>query len=266
MTMRHVSSVTGLGAREASRPGGRYPRCTSQGQGGTPAIGGEGVAAAPSPQNFSTPQYQAPTRRLIGYTRVSTREQAEEGHSLAAQRYRLEAYCVAHNCVLIDVCEDAGATASNLDRPGLQGALMALREGKADGLVVTKLDRLTRSIGDFAELLDEYFREYELASLGDNIDTATATGRLVLNVLMSVSQWEREMISERTKEGLAQARRAGVRLGRPRDGRADARIRELWEGGLRNLSAIARQLDAEGIRPPSAERWSHTAVRMVLGR
>src|SRR5215831_5661984 len=105
-------------------------------QGGSPAIGGRGLPAPPPRENFGPPQEVVPTRRLIGYIRVSTKEQAGEGHSLAAQRYRLEAFCVAQECRLVDVYEDAGESGSTLDRPGLQAALAALEAGQADGLVV----------------------------------------------------------------------------------------------------------------------------------
>ena len=179
--------------------------------------------------------------RLVAYTRVSTREQAEEGYSLSAQRYRLEAWCLALGHELVHVYEDAGCTGSNMNRPGFQAALAALRGGQADGLVVTKLDRLTRSVKDFNVLVDDYFtKKWHLASLGDSIDTNTASGRLVLNVLLSVFQWERESIAERTREGLAQARREGKRLGRPA-GPVDARIAVMHRAGL-SMNAIGREL------------------------
>ena len=90
-----------------------------------------------------------------------------------------------------------------------------LKHGQADALLVTKLDRLTRSVKDLALLLEQYFApdKYTLLSVADSIDTRTAAGRLVLNVLMSVAQWKREVISERTTEALAHKKAKGERTG-----------------------------------------------------
>src|SRR5437660_108643 len=123
--------------------------------------------------------------------------QANEGVSLDAQREKLRAYCTALDLELIDVYEDHGFSAKSLERP-------ALKTGKADILLITKLDRLTRSVKDLGHLVDTYFLpgKFSLLSIGDSIDTRTASGRLVLNVLASVAQWEREAISERTSEAL----------------------------------------------------------------
>ena len=83
---------------------------------------------------------------VAGYVRVSTEQQAGEGVSLDAQRIKLQAYAVAMDLELVDVFEDAGLSAKSLRRPGLQSALALLEDGKAAGLVVVKLDRLTRSV------------------------------------------------------------------------------------------------------------------------
>jgi DNA invertase Pin-like site-specific DNA recombinase len=88
-----------------------------------------------------------------------------------------------------------------------------LTRGQADALLVTKLDRLTRSVKDLGVLLERYFHRYALMSVADQVDTSTAAGRLVLNVLMSVAQWEREAISERTKEALHHKRTQQEKLG-----------------------------------------------------
>ena len=98
-----------------------------------------------------------------------------------------------------------------------------LRKGEADGLVIAKLDRLTRSIADWQMLIDGYFGERsrygkQLFSVGDSIDTRTAAGRLVLNVLLSVAQWEREAIGERTRDALQHKIRNHERCGKVRFG------------------------------------------------
>ncbi|GAC1430248.1 MAG: hypothetical protein NVSMB62_27670 [Acidobacteriaceae bacterium] len=103
----------------------------------------------------------------------------------------------------MDLCEvivDAGESAKSLDRPGLQRALGMLKRGEAAALLVVKLDRLTRSVVDLGRLVEQYFApgRAALLSVSEQIDTRSAAGRLVLNVLASVSQWEREAIGERT--------------------------------------------------------------------
>lgn len=141
----------------------------------------------------------APTR-VVAYVRVSTEQQASEGNSLAAQQEKLRLYAELHGLKLVATEVDAGMSASTLDRPGLQRALERLEVSECEALVVVKLDRLTRSVRDLCTLVDTYFADgrTRLMSVGDAVDTGSASGRLVLNVLMSVSQWEREAIGERT--------------------------------------------------------------------
>lgn len=151
--------------------------------------------------------------RLVGYIRVSTDAQASDGVSLAAQRSKIELFAQLHEYELIAVIEDAGASAKTLERDGLNQALAMLESGAADTLIVAKLDRLTRSVKDLGELLESRFTRFSLVSVGEQIDTSTAAGRLVLNVLMSVAQWEREAISERTKTALQHKKAQGQRVG-----------------------------------------------------
>src|SRR3954466_3192287 len=142
--------------------------------------------------------------RAVAYLRVSTEEQADHGVSLDAQRERVAGYARLYDVELVDVVVDAGLSAKSLEREGLQRALAMLRAGAADALLVTKLDRLTRSVKDLNHLLDVYFGEgcFGLLSVGDKVDTRTAGGRLGLNIQGSVSQWEREAIAERTREAM----------------------------------------------------------------
>jgi DNA invertase Pin-like site-specific DNA recombinase len=151
----------------------------------------------------------------MGYIRVSTEGQAEHGVSLEAQKAKLAAYATLYDLVLMDVIVDAGVSAKTLDRPGLQRALGMLRKGQAAGLLVAKLDRLTRSVKDLGALVEQYFAggKVALLSVAENVDTRTASGRLVLNVLGSVAQWEREAIGERTAEALAHKKTQGQKTG-----------------------------------------------------
>ena len=229
------------------------------------------------------------TTRVIGYVRVSTDQQADGGVSLAAQRAKLAAYCVALDLELVGIEEDAGLSAKTLARPGLQRALGAMRDGRADAILVAKLDRLTRSVRDLGALVEDWFAtgRWTLLSVADSIDTRTAAGRLVLNVLASVGQWEREATGERTRDALAHLRAEGVQLGgaalgwtrtdaTDADGRrvvavvesearAVARILALRAEG-QTYRAIADALTAEGHAPKRGGAWHATTVKRVCDR
>src|SRR4051812_2078687 len=97
--------------------------------------------------------------KVIAYARVSTEEQANDGVSLASQTAKLKAYCDLYDLDLVEVIVDAGVSAKSLDRDGLRRALEMLRNGRASGLVVCKLDRLSRSVGDWDELIERFFGE-----------------------------------------------------------------------------------------------------------
>ena len=127
-----------------------------------------------------------------------------------------QAHCTAQDIKLVDVVVDAGESAKTLERPGIQAALKMLKRGKADALIVMKLDRLTRSVKDLGHLCESYFSDgkpWSLLSVSDSIDTRSASGKLILNVLTSVAQWEREAISDRTKEAMQHLKAKGVLLG-----------------------------------------------------
>jgi DNA invertase Pin-like site-specific DNA recombinase len=135
----------------------------------------------------------------VAYLRVSTDKQADRGVSLEAQRAKVQAYAELYDLELVAIEVDAGESAKSLDRPALRRALSMLKTGQAEALLVVKLDRLTRSVRDLADLVDGYFsKRAALLSVSEQIDTRSAAGRLVLNVLSSVGQWEREAIGERT--------------------------------------------------------------------
>jgi DNA invertase Pin-like site-specific DNA recombinase len=148
--------------------------------------------------------------KAIGYIRVSTDKQAESGLSLESQRKKIEAYCELYDLELVDVEVDAGFSAKSLKRPALRRALARLGSD-TDTLIVVKLDRLTRSVKDLCTLVDKYFcgDQPSLISVAENLDTRSASGRLVMNILASVAQWEREVISERTSAALGQLRDQG---------------------------------------------------------
>lgn len=156
-------------------------------------------------------------RRVVGYVRVSTTKQADEGHSLSAQRAKLAAYCELYGLELVAVVADEGASASTMEgRPALQEALRLARSGEVDGVLVAKLDRLTRSTRDLAAILDDAGRRgWGLLSVAEQLDTSSAAGRLVVGVLGVVGQWEREAIGERTSAAMLDMRARRLYTGGP---------------------------------------------------
>lgn len=223
------------------------------------------------------------TSRLLAYARVSTDEQATTGVSLSAQQDRIESYVRLYGGELVDVVVDAGVSAKTLRRPGLERLLQQLDEGDADGVVVAKLDRLTRSVRDLGDLVEKYFAEgrFVLLSVGEQIDTRSAGGRLVLNLLASVSQWEREAIGERTRVALQHLQAQGAHIGSAPFGRAWTAtgelvpvddeietvqlVRQLRHEGL-SLREIADRLTADGRKTKRGGRWYPSTIRNVLSR
>ena len=210
---------------------------------------------------------------MVGYVRVSTREQADSGLGLAAQQRTLADEAARRGWQLVGVEVDAGVSAGARSRPGLERALAAVRSGAADGLVVAKLDRLARSVQAMAELLAESSRRgWALVALDLGVDTATPAGRMVAHVLAALAEWEREVIRQRTREAMAEARprlaAEGRSLGRPSTippEVVERVVREKAAGGT--LSGIARQLNAEGVAAGSGQpTWHPATVARVLER
>lgn len=199
--------------------------------------------------------------RTIAYLRVSTDKQADKGVSLDAQRAKVAAYAELYDLEIVEVVVDAGVSAKTLDRPGLSRALGMLDKGEADALLVVKLDRLTRSVRDLGDLVDRYFASGKAAllSVGEQIDTRSAAGRLVLNVLASVSQWEREAIGERTATAMQHKAAAGEYTG----GRAPYGFAVAPDGTLTPIDAERAIL--EQARALHASGLSLRAVARVLG-
>ncbi|NRD08404.1 recombinase family protein [Rathayibacter agropyri] len=210
--------------------------------------------------------------RLLAYLRVSKVSKRGERLGLEAQRAAILSAAERNGWEIVGWYEDDGVSGKSTDRPGLQSALTTLRSRKgrvADGLVAAKLDRLSRSVMDFGELLDLSRRQrWSIAVLDLDLDTSTATGRMLARIVANIAQWEREMIGERTKAALAVKRADGVQLGKPSTVPADvaALILSRKAQGV-PLSGIARLLNAEGVPTPGGSaRWSHVAVGRVVQR
>jgi DNA invertase Pin-like site-specific DNA recombinase len=205
--------------------------------------------------------------RAAGYVRVSTTEQGQSGAGLEAQRRAIRAACKARGWTLVAIYEDKASSGRSMNRTGLTEALRAVETDEADALVAAKLDRISRSLVDFASLMVRARKKgWGLVALDLGVDTTTAAGELVANVMASVAQWERQVIGQRTKDALAVKRAQGVRLGRPRvmPDKVVRRIVRLREGGA-TLRAIADTLNAEDV--PTAHggsQWHAATVRKVL--
>jgi DNA invertase Pin-like site-specific DNA recombinase len=206
--------------------------------------------------------------RVLGYVRVSTSDQADSGAGLTAQRQAIKAAADQRGWRIVRVIDDAGLSAKSLDRPGLTDALAMIESGKADALVVAKLDRLSRSLLDFATLMERSRRKgWAIVALDLGVDTTTPAGEMMANVLATFSQFERRLIGQRTKEALAVKRAEGVILGRPRllEDKHVRRIVTMRKKGM-SLAAIANFLTTDGV--PTSQggaRWYPSTVNHVLG-
>src|SRR6266542_2908328 len=159
--------------------------------------------------------------RCAIYTRKSTEHNLDlEFNSLDAQREACEAYIKsqAHEGwrLIPDHYDDGGLSGASLDRPALQTLLSDVRAGKINIVVVYKVDRLTRSLADFAKLV-ELFDQHQVSfvSVTQSFNTTSSMGRLTLNVLLSFAHFEREVIGERVRDKIAASKRRGIWVGGP---------------------------------------------------
>jgi site-specific DNA recombinase len=215
------------------------------------------------------------------YARCSTEDQVRHGVTLPAQVERLQAYCAAMRPgEEVRVMVDEGVSAKSLERPALKALLADVRRGLVQTVVTLKLDRLTRSVRDLADLLDLFEKQgVALCSLTESLDTSTASGRLMLNLLVSVSQWEREAIAERTSFALTHKRRNGVvygpvPFGYRREGpklvccdeqqAVLTRIRAMRGDGL-SIRKVCEWLKVNGIKTPrGCSKWFPNTLHQLL--
>jgi DNA invertase Pin-like site-specific DNA recombinase len=205
--------------------------------------------------------------QVVGYVRVSTSEQGESGAGLEAQRAAIATACEQRGWQLVSVEEDVASGKSRKRRPGLGEAIRACERGNADGLVVAKFDRLSRSVLDFATLLEQARRQqWALVALDMDVDTSTPQGELFANQMISFAQYERRLIGQRTKDALAVKRAQGVRLGRSSTLPVAVR-RRIARDRAKGLSyrAIAERLNAAEVPTGQGGRqWYPMTVRTVL--
>ena len=205
--------------------------------------------------------------RAIAYTRVSTEEQAASGLGLESQIEKVTSEIRRRGWELATALTDNGYSAKSLERPAIAQALEMLAKGEADALVVAKLDRLSRSLLDFAGLMERSRREgWSLVALDLGVDTSTPAGEMMAAVMASFAQYERRLIGQRTKDALAALKARGVRLGRPVTLPTAVRDRistERTEG--KTLSAIAEDLNSEKVATSQGgAKWYPSTVAAVL--
>lgn len=220
-------------------------------------------------------------RSTVGYTRVSTDDQREKGGSLRAQESRIRAWGHAAGREVHEVISES-SSAKTLRREEIKKLIARIRQREIGVIVVVKLDRLTRSVRDLGNLL-ELFAKFDVAivSVTESIDTTTAGGRMVMNLLTTVAQWEREVIAERTALVLAHKRDAGEAYS-PYAPFGFRRIGDKFEPVAEELAAvkraidmrrrgsslreIARWLEAKGFRTPQKGRvrWHAASVKAML--
>jgi DNA invertase Pin-like site-specific DNA recombinase len=218
--------------------------------------------------------------KTVGYVRVSTDKQADRGVSLDAQAEKIRAMSVVHNAQLVEIIVDGGESAKSLNRPGMARLLAMVDAGEVKTVIIAKLDRLTRSVKDLCTLLERFERRgVALVSVAESLDTGSAAGRLVLNIMTAVSQWEREAIGERTRDAMSHKRSQRERVGNiqfgyrlaedevhvepdPAEQAVLTEIRQLRECG-KTLRGIAAALNHRGLRTRRGSTWRLESVARI---
>lgn len=200
------------------------------------------------------------------YCRVSTAGQVEHGASLDAQEATLRAEAERRGLEAL-VVRDEGMSGKNLRRPGLQRALQMLDKAQAALLLAVRIDRVSRSVADFATLLERSQRKgWSIAFTSSPVDTSTAPGRFSAHVLIAAAELERGLISDRTREALAQRKAEGVILGRVVPDSMHGtyrRVLALHDAG-QSLAGIARTLNDEQVPTSRGGTWHPSTVRRIV--
>ena len=218
--------------------------------------------------------------KTVGYIRVSTDEQANEGVSLDNQRKRIEAFCIAKDWELVDVYEDAGKSGKDLNRDGIQKLIKDSGKGIFDAVVVYKVDRITRRQRDLWHLIDDVFEPDGIGfvSVNEPFDTTSAIGKACLGMIGVFAQLERDLIAERTKDALKYKRDKGDYLGtvplgydivsgelqEREDELAVVKYAKKLRSGGYSLGKIAQTFNGEGVPTKRGGKWYRSTVRYLL--
>jgi DNA invertase Pin-like site-specific DNA recombinase len=219
-------------------------------------------------------------KKVIGYCRVSTEDQSVHGHSLPAQEQKIRQYADLYGLQVSEIITDAGLSAKNFNRPGIQTILTMIKKKEVESVIVAKLDRLTRNVRDLADIVELCNKtDTALISVNEHIDTGTAAGRMILNMLGVISQWEREAIGERTSASLQYKKQSGKKYNchtiygySEQDGILNVNEAEqnnitlmvhLREQGL-SFKAIAERLNTMDIQSRTGNNWHSEQIRRVI--
>lgn len=204
---------------------------------------------------------------LLGYIRVSTDMQTHSGAGLESQKLFLQAEAERRGMEL-EIVQEAEAMSgkSYLKRVALLEAMARLDSGKAQGLAVAKLDRLSRSVADFLTILERSRKGRWSLVIGDlSLDTSTPIGEAMATITATFAQLERKRIGERTKEALAIKKSEGVLLGRPRllSPIIRAQVLEAFNKGY-SLSTIAQSLNNSGVPSATGGKWWPSTIKTIV--
>lgn len=206
--------------------------------------------------------------RVYGYVRVSTREQGDSGLGLDAQTEAIRTEANRRGWEVVDIREDVSSGKSMRKRDNLGRTLRDLRDGKADGLIVAKLDRLSRSVLDFAAVMESASSEgWSVVVIDLGVDTTTTHGELIANIMIALAQWERRIIGDRTRSALQAVKARGTKVGRKPGVSAETMrlIRTMRATGL-SWQRIADALTEEGVPTAQGGQWHASTVRRLAVR
>ena len=222
-------------------------------------------------------------REVVGYVRVSTKEQAETKLSLTHQEEKIRAYAVAQDLKLTRIFNDAAESAKDLNRTEVQRLLEEVERGRIEHVIILKLDRLVRNVENLGYLLRLFEKKgVTLSAVQESLNTATASGRMVVNLLGAIAEWERDTIAERTTAALGVKRAKNEKLGGirpygwavkvvgtvktltpdPKEQKIRASILAAVAGG-KGYQEVAEGLNAAGTRPRKGARWYASTVRSI---
>ena len=220
-------------------------------------------------------------KQAIGYIRVSTEQQANEGVSLEAQKAKIAAWCVTNSYELVNVFVDAGISGKSMDkRPGLQDAMKSLKKGMA--LVSYSLSRLARSTKDALSIGETVAkRKADIVSLSEQIDTTTAAGKMMFQMLAVLAEFERNLVAERTTNALQHKKATNQKYtnitpygfeaieGRLVQVQAEAAIVaeiQAARAGGNTLQSIADSLNGRGIPTKTGKTWQPATIHLLMKR
>ena len=222
--------------------------------------------------------------KAVGYVRVSTTEQVNEGVSLNNQKAKIMAYAEVRDFELIDIIEDAGISAKNLNRPGVQKVLDMVKSKEVDSVIVFKLDRMFRNTIDALETTKQFDKQcVSFHSIQESLDTKSAMGKFFFTIMAGVAEMERNLIGERTTAALAYKRSNGEKTGgdipfgynvtadghlviNENEQKAIRLIFRLKRKGY-SLRSICRELEKEGHKTKTGKcKWHPKVVNSILRR